>query len=312
MFVINIKILRKEGAIMWQTFENMLKGAANTLDISGPVVVLLDILIVAFLVYKVIVLVRQTNTWQMAKGILIVALVYLVAYILSMRTLLYLIDSFMLYGIIAMVVVFQPELRRVLDLMGRTGFSKVAGFRMGLSGSEQARDVWRNAIVEICDTAENLSKTHTGALIVIERSTNLDEIIKTGTVVQSTISSEILESIFYSGTPLHDGAVIIRNGRVFAAGCFLPLSVNFDIGKDLGTRHRAALGMSESSDAVIVVVSEETGVISVVKGGILVRHLERQNLYTVLESDVVPPLEETQKKHKWAIWRKDSARKESE
>ncbi len=291
---------------MWQTLQNMLNGAANMFQLDGPIV-LLDILIVAFLIYEIIMLVRQTNTWQMAKGIIVVIAIYMLAYILNMRMLIYLIDSFMLYGIIAMVIVFQPELRRALELMGRTGFSRVAAFRPGSATSGDMRSVWQNAVVKICDAAENLSKTKTGALIVIERSTNLDEIVKTGTVLQATISVELLGSIFYPGTPLHDGAVIIRNGEVQAAGCFLPLSHNHEIGKDLGTRHRAALGQSENSDAIIVVVSEETGIISVVKNGVLVRRLERQNLYRMLESDIVPPMDETKKQHRWAIWRKNRA-----
>ncbi len=291
---------------MWQTLQNMLNGAANMVQIDGPVVVL-DILIVALLVYAVIMLVRQTHTWQMAKGIVVFIVIYMMAYILNMRTLLYLIDSFMLYGIVAMVVVFQPELRRALELMGRTGFSRVAALRPGGAHSGDMRSVWQNAVVEICDTAENLSKTKTGALIVIERSTNLDEIVKTGTLLHASISAELLGSIFYSGTPLHDGAVIIRGGEVYAAGCFLPLSNNHEIGKDMGTRHRAALGQSENSDAIIVVVSEETGIISVVKNGVLVRRLERQNLFRMLENDIVPPEDETKKQHKWAIWRKNRA-----
>ncbi len=289
---------------MLATIQNMINSAGSMLQSSGPFV-LVDILVVAFLVYKIIMFVRQTNTWQMAKGILLVAIIYWVAILANMRTLLYLIDSFMLYGIIAMVIVFQPELRRALDQMGRNGFSRVAVLRHGSTISDDMRAAWQSAIVEICDMAENLSKSSTGALLVIERSTNLDEIIKTGTMVESTVSAELLETIFYSGTPLHDGAVIVRNATVCSAGCFLPLSNNHEIGKDLGTRHRAALGMSENSDAVIVVVSEETGIISVVKNGVLVRRVERQKLYDVLTSDLVPPQDNTKNKGKFAFWRKN-------
>ncbi|MEG1744972.1 MAG: DNA integrity scanning protein DisA nucleotide-binding domain protein, partial [Ruthenibacterium sp.] len=139
---------------------------------------------------------------------------------------------------------------------------------------------------------------------VLERRTNLSEIIKTGTVLSAAITPELLSTLFYEGTPLHDGAVVVRDGQVEAAGCFLPLSNNLEIGKDMGTRHRAALGMSENSDAVIVVVSEETGIISLAKNGVLIRRLDRQNLFNLLEGDMVPPAEEEKKQPFWAVWRK--------
>ena len=153
-------------------------------------------------------------------------------------------------------------------------------------------------MVAVCDTAERLSDTSTGALIVIERQTNLGEIIKTGTILNGDINPEVLGTIFYEGTPLHDGAVVVRDGKIKAAGCFLPLSNNLDIGKDMGTRHRAALGMSENSDAVVVVVSEETGIISLAKNGVLIRRLDRQNLYQLLEGEIVPqePAQEKKKR----------------
>ena len=142
-------------------------------------------------------------------------------------------------------------------------------------------------------------RTKTGALMVLERKTNLSEIIKTGTVLNADVTPELLGTIFYVGTPLHDGAVVVRDGRVEAAGCFLPLSDNLEIGKDMGTRHRAALGMSENSDAVVVVVSEETGIISMAKNGVLIRRLDRQNLYNLLEGDIVPPAPEEKKQPFW-------------
>ncbi len=296
---------------MFQPIQSIIGSAVNTVQNSFSVVVFFDIAVVAVLVYAVIMLVRQTNTWQMAKGILIVIIIYFLAYFLQMSTLMYLMESFTLYGIIAMVVVFQPELRRALELMGRTGFARVAAFAQG-STPHNLRDVWTKAVVEICDTAENLSGKKTGALIVLERSSNLDEIIKTGTMFRSTVNSELLDTIFYDGSPLHDGAVVVRNGHIEAAGCLLPLSNNLEIGREMGTRHRAALGMSENSDAVVVVVSEETGIISCVKNGVLIRRLERQSLYKMLESDIIPPKEETKKQPFWSTRRRSNDEKTDE
>ena len=144
-------------------------------------------------------------------------------------------------------------------------------------------------MVAICDAAEQLSDTRTGALMVLERVNNLDEIIRTGTPLSADVIPEMLGTIFYEGTPLHDGAVIIRDGRIVAAGCVLPLSNNLEMGKDMGTRHRAGLGMSENSDAIIVVVSEETGIISLAKNGVLIRRLDRQNLFNLLQEEIIPP-----------------------
>lgn len=279
----------------WYSFISTIK--------AGRPIDLLDILVVAFLIYELILLVRQTHTAQLAKGILVVAIAYLVADFTGMRTLRYLIKSITTYGIIAMVVVFQPELRRALEQVGRTSIFASQMFR-SKTGASDLRGRWQSAVVAVCDAAEQLAETRTGALIVLERRTNLSEIIKTGTVLQADITPELLGTVFYEGTPLHDGAVIVCDGRIEAAGCFLPLSNNLEIGKDMGTRHRAALGMSENSDAVIVVVSEETGIISLAKNGVLIRRLDRQNLFNLLEGDMVPPAEEEKKQPFWVQWRK--------
>ena len=150
------------------------------------------------------------------------------------------------------------------------------------------KGAWRSAIIAICDAAERFSETKTGALIVLERHTNLSEIVRTGTPVNSAVNLEVLGTIFYEGTPLHDGAAIIENGRIKAAGCVLPLSNNLDLGKDMGTRHRACLGIAENSDAIAIVVSEETGIISMAKNGVLIRHFDRQSLYTRLIDEMIP------------------------
>ncbi len=262
------------------------------------VVDILDILVVAFIFYEAIQLVRQTRTAQLAKGVIVLMAFWLMARLLEMRTLVWIINGIMSFGIVTLVVMFQPELRRALEQVGRANLFGVQLFRSRKDPTD-LRAVWQTATVAICDAAERLSETRTGALIVMERQTNLNEIIKTGTVLNADVTPELLGTIFYVGTPLHDGATVIRDGRVEAAGCFLPLSDNLEIGKDMGTRHRAALGMSENSDAVIVVVSEETGIISLAKDGILIRRLDRQNLFNLLEGELVPPAPEEKKQPFW-------------
>ncbi len=163
-------------------------------------------------------------------------------------------------GFMAAVVIFQPELRRTLERMGQS--TMWANLLVGNRRSDPSlRGAWQSAVVAICDAAEQLSDTRTGALMVLERNNNLDEIIRTGTPMHADVIPEMLGTIFYEGTPLHDGAVVIRDGVIVAAGCVLPLSNNLEMGKDMGTRHRAGLGMSENSDAIVVIVSEETGII---------------------------------------------------
>lgn len=278
----------------------------NLFQSSTFVIDLIDILIVAFVVYEIIALVRQTRAGQLAKGVLLLLISSWLATKFQLQTVSYFINNVMQTGIVLLIVVFQPELRRALEQVGRTNIFAVRFFRQERETSV-TREKWRNAVVAICDTAERLSDTHTGALIVIERKTNLSEIIKTGTVMNGDINPEVLGTIFYEGTPLHDGAVVVRDGQIKAAGCFLPLSNNLEIGKDMGTRHRAALGMSENSDAVVVVVSEETGIISLAKNGVLIRRLDRQNLFQLLEGDVVPE-EPTEEKKKYFGRRKHEAK----
>lgn len=254
---------------------------------------LLDILIIAFLIYQLLGIVNRTRAGQLAKGALIVLAVYLVANILNMRTVTWLLNSLLQVGLLTLVVLFQPEIRRALERMGQTDQWAYRFFNKSRYNDTSLKGAWRSAIIAICDAAERFSETKTGALIVLERNTNLSEIVRTGTPVNSAVNLEVLGTIFYEGTPLHDGAAIIENGRIKAAGCVLPLSNNLDMGKDMGTRHRAGLGMSENSDAIVVVVSEETGIISLAKNGVLIRRLDRQNLFNLLQEEVVPP-EETE------------------
>ena len=262
----------------------MLEDILRTIRIQD----VLDILIVAYLVYKLIDLLRETRAGQLIKGVLGIILVYVLSQAFQLRAVSAIIRYLITYGVFALLIIFQPELRRALERMGQTTVwaNRLFGNRRT---DPSLRGVWQSAVVAICDAAEQLSDTRTGALMVLERRNNLDEIIRTGTPMHADVIPEMLGTIFYEGTPLHDGAVVIRDGRIVAAGCVLPLSNNLEMGKDMGTRHRAGLGMSENSDAIVVVVSEETGIISLAKNGVLIRRLDRQNLFNLLQEEIIPP-----------------------
>ena len=243
---------------------------------------ILDIVIVAVLIYQVIKLIRETRAMQLAKGLILLLLLYFVAYNLNMKTVRFIMQNVVATGVLALVIVFQPELRRMLEHVAQTKLNK--------EKDSELMAVWSSSISTIAHACEHLSKTKTGALIVFERETKLGEIIKTGTVVDAQPSDELIGNLFFVNSPLHDGAMIIRDGRICASGCFLPLSQNYTISKEMGTRHRAALGMSENSDAVVVVVSEETGTISIAQGGVIERNftipqLEKRLYHEILRKD---------------------------
>lgn len=259
-----------------------IRGILNSFGISD----FLDIVVVAYLMYQAIRLVRETRVIQLFKGLAVLVAVYVIATFAGMRSLSFLIRYVFQYGALALLIVFQPELRRSLEQVGRTRFSSLQLF----GGNADVDDVnarWRRTIGTIGDAATFLSKRRIGALIVLERQSLLGEIIKTGTVIDATPSAELLGNIFFPNSPLHDGALIIRSGRLVAAGCYLPLSDNFTISKEMGTRHRAGLGMSESSDAIVVIISEETGVITVAKNGKLLRGFTGEQLVKELESTFI-------------------------
>ena len=251
----------------------------------------LDILIISFVFYQLIQFARKSRAGQLVKGIALLILFYGFAVLLDLRTVTWVLNNVVTVAFTAAVVIFQPELRRALERMGQTTVwaNRLFGNRRT---DPSLRGVWQSAVVAICDAAEQLSDTRTGALMVLERRNNLDEIIRTGTPMHADVIPEMLGTIFYEGTPLHDGAVVIRDGVIVAAGCVLPLSNNLDMGKDMGTRHRAGLGMSENSDAVVVIVSEETGSISVAIGGMLKRHLQAETLSQLLHNELMPQQEE--------------------
>lgn len=237
----------------------------------------IDIAVIAFLIYQSIKLVRETRAAQLIKGIAMLLLVYVVSYALELRTMRFLTKNIFQVGVLAIVIVFQPELRRALEQVGRSRIGKLQMFSSGVNEQEE-RAKWTKLIGSLTEEAVSLSRQKIGALVVIERKTKLGDIIKTGTVIDSDPSPELIGNIFFPNSPLHDGAVIVRGGRLFAAGCFLPLSDNQEISRELGTRHRAALGMSEASDAVVVVVSEETGMITICQSGKLERGISPAEL----------------------------------
>ncbi|MCY6371506.1 diadenylate cyclase CdaA [Clostridium ganghwense] len=234
----------------------------------------LDIIVVSYIFYKIYMLMNETRAEQLLKGILLIIFLIPISSLLHLTTLNWILSKTLTIGVLSFVIIFQPEIRKALEHIGRTTFTDKHIFE-----NEQKAD---EIITEIVDAVENLSKSRTGALIVIEQTTGLGDIIATGNELDSVISSALLDNIFVVNTPLHDGATIIRNGRIAAAGCFLPLTNNNTINKQLGTRHRAAIGMSEVSDALTIVVSEETGIISLAVNGNLTRYYTRDKLKDIL------------------------------
>ena len=238
----------------------------------------LDILILALVFYYVYRFIRDRRAGKLAIGLLIIVALYVLSSALNMYALEYILQNFYQIGLIAVLIVFQPELRAALEKVGGTSFSGLKNF----AGDSRELSAINTVIEVVCSSASDLSRDKIGALIVIERTTKLGEYINSGVVVDAEMSTHILKNIFFNKAPLHDGAVIVRNNRVYAAGCFLPLSTHEDINQELGTRHRAAIGLSELSDAVVIVVSEETGNISVALGG----DLKRNYNYTSLKQEL--------------------------
>lgn len=248
---------------------------------------ILDIAIIAFIIYKGGKIIRETKAQQLLTGIVIIVGIYAVSSVLQLKVMSFLLENFFQIGIIAIVIVFQPELRRILERVGRTNVKSTLG--MFEQNHDDDASVWTKTIEVIGEAVDDLSDTNTGALIVIERTNRLGEQIDTGTIVDCVPSVAAFGTIFFPKTPLHDGAVIIRDAKIHAAGCFLPTPQKEDrINKLLGSRHRAAIGMSENSDAIIIVVSEETGTISIAENGELTRGFTKERLVSYLKSVLVP------------------------
>ena len=271
---------------------------AAYIGFSGPmdlIRAIVDISIVAYAVYTIVKLVKETRAWQLIKGILIILVISYVSGFLGLRTVKFLFDNSIQVISIAIVVLFQPELRRVLEQLGRSNIVSFFGFDDGNNIIKTTA-----VIEEIVKAAGEMSRTSTGAIIVIEKETKIGEIINTGTQLDSNVSAELLINIFTPNTPLHDGAVIIRNNKIKSAACFLPLTDNPNLSKELGTRHRAALGITEVSDSITVVVSEETGKISFALAGGLTRNLTTDTLRKALNKNL---LERNTPNKKLALWK---------
>lgn len=244
---------------------------------------LLDVIIVAYLIYKVIWFVRRTNSYNLAKGVVLILIALWLSYIFQLTMINFLLRRTVELGLIALVVLFQPELRRLLERMGRSFSSK-----RSVSSTEI-----EDAITQTVLACTQMSASHTGALLIFERKEKLNSIMTTGTIINSDISAELIKNLFYNKAPLHDGAVIMREGRIAAAGCVLPLTQSTNLSKELGMRHRAGIGLSEQSDAVVIIVSEETGDISLAVEGLLKRHLNGGMLDKLLRTELIRQEEES-------------------
>jgi diadenylate cyclase len=255
---------------------------------------IIDVAIVSYIIYKLILLVRGTRAVQLLKGIFVLVATWAVSTWFDLYTLKWLMNQMFTFGVVSILIIFQPELRRALEQLGR-------GKLFGRSTVVE-RDV-NEKITEVIKAIQYMSKRKIGALIVFERDTGLNDYIESGIHMESRVSSELLINIFIPNTPLHDGAVIIRGGQIMAAGCYLPLSENPFISKELGTRHRAAIGVSEVCDAVSVVVSEETGQVSLAVGGLVVRDIQEESLISKLYEELNPK-PAAREKSKFSFWKR--------
>lgn len=242
---------------------------------------ILDIAIIAFLIYELLSFAKKTSMASVMKGIFILLAVMWLSSIMHLTVVSYLLNRAFEMGIFMLVVIFQPEIRRLLEQVGNSRLKSVFGKQMGTRNLE-------NAITQVVLACSDMSASRTGALIVFERNINLDAYIKTGTIVDATPAVELIKNMFFDKAPLHDGAVIIRDGRIAGAACMLPLSGNTNISRSLGMRHRAGIGMSERSDAVVLIVSEETGDISVAIEGVLKRGLAPDTLEKLIRNELLP------------------------
>lgn len=245
------------------------------------VVMLLDIGIVFFLAYKFFKLVKDTRVWQLIKGIILLIIANVLSGFFQLNLLHFILDSLMTYGVLILIVIFQPELRRALEQLGTRNITRFFGIDKDIAARTK-EDIYKIAIA-----ATELSKTKTGGLIVIERDIKINDIIETGIQMNSEISPQLLVNIFTPNTPLHDGAVVISQNQIKAAACMLPLASDQDIAKELGTRHRAAIGISKETDSIAVVVSEETGKISLAKDGTLIADVKEEALKKILIKNIV-------------------------
>lgn len=241
---------------------------------------IIDIAIVIFLIYKFIKTSKKTRVWQLVKGIALYIIITGLSYVLQLKILNFILTAFLSYGVIALIVIFQPELRRALEQLGNNKITRFFGMEKDLE-TKAKEDIYKIMIA-----VNELARTKTGALIVLERDIKVQDIIDTGIIVNSDVSPQLLVNIFVPNTPLHDGAVIISDNKIKAAACILPLASDKDISKALGTRHRAGLGMSKETDSIVIIVSEESGKVSVAKDGKLIIDIDEDNLRQLLLDNV--------------------------
>ena len=269
----------------------------STYNIIGDT---LDIVLLTFMVYYLIKLIRDSRALTFAKGIILFAIVYLFVILLDMQASAFIFNKIFESFLLIVVVIFAPEIRKILEKMGNTKTlsSIMSIFGRGSAGTTSYNEEIKKAVNEICRAASDMSDKKIGALMIFEKKTPLGEIINTGTVLDAEITSELVGNVFFPKAPLHDGAAVFRAGKLYAAGCILPLTSKNDISSELGTRHRAAIGMSEQSDAMVVVVSEETGAISVALGGVLNRGISDGQLRELLLDFLQKPVENKKSKKK--------------
>jgi len=259
----------------------------------------LDMLLMALVVYKLLTFVKTSRTANLFKGVLFFLAAMALSTLLELHGISYIMGFLVNWGVLALIILFQPEIRRVLEELG----SKKLKF-LGLFSHGETLTAMEHTIGQTVVACTEMSKSRTGALIVFEREILLDDMVRSGTVLDASVSSELLKNIFFVKAPMHDGAVIVRKGRLLGAGCMLPLSKNVNLSRDLGMRHRAGIGMSENSDAVVVIVSEETGSISVAIGGMLKRHLMPETLENLLRNELLTqePQETDKRRFHLAEW----------
>ena len=266
---------------------------------------LLDVALMAFLLYKLLTLLKTTSGANLLKGVLIFLGVLFLSSILHLNGISFILSRMLEWGVLALIILFQPEIRRVLEQVGSQRFQFLNLFSRQDTVSELERTIAQTVLA-----CTEMSRSRTGALIVFEQKMQLDDMVRSGTVLDASVSSELLKNIFFVKAPMHDGAVIIRHGRLLGAGCMLPLSKNVNLSRDLGMRHRAGIGMSENSDAVVISVSEETGSISVAIGGMLRRHLMPETLENILRNELMPQDESGQSEKRRFLARLFAFRKE--
>ena len=271
---------------MFENFSNFDFDFADYISELGShpwqiVTFILDMTIVIFLLVYFVKVAKKSRVWQLLKGVVLLIVITILSNLLELRLLYFILTSFMSYGVIALLIIFQPELRRAIEQLGSSTFSKLFGI------DKSIRDKTKEDIYKVVIAAEEMAKSKTGALIVFERDIKIQDIIETGIKLDAEISPQMLVNIFVPKTPLHDGAVIISNNKITAAACILPLADDKDIARELGTRHRAAIGISKESDAIAVVVSEETGKISIAKDGTLIADVKEDALKRILIKNLV-------------------------